>query len=117
MPQKMVFSLGMTESELEEVGVPPEAPPPRLSAYRKADRAKIRPFHSRDPRSHAATHQHHYPPLYTISVVRYFSLESRQRKHPLVAHSSEKQKKAKMGQKGHYEAWGENVVRTTSQTL
>jgi len=28
----------------DEVGVPPEAPPPRPSAYRQADRTKIRPF-------------------------------------------------------------------------
>ena len=29
---------------VNEMGVPLEAPPPRLSAYREADRVKIRPF-------------------------------------------------------------------------
>ena len=39
----------------DEVGVPPVGLLPRLSAYQKAERAKIRPFHGSDPRRHGAT--------------------------------------------------------------
>ena len=48
------------------VGVPPEAPLPRLSAYRQVDRAKICPIPSVRPstlRCHNGVFQHHYYPL------------------------------------------------------